>query len=165
MQDKLAIANKVIEEHQSIRKYVNLVGDSIPDQEALTALERASAEWIPGRPGILFEKHKKLQRTINALEEGLMNHFAFERKVLPPLFGELIMHALIIEHNEIRKEVNNAKLKITNTNLEGLSREELLSKEWDIKRMIDNISLLIEEHAAREETILDMMRRALEEKG
>ena len=165
MQDKLAIANKVIEEHQSIREHVKLVGDSIPDQEALTALEKAGGEWIPGQSGNLSDKHKMLLQTITVLEEGLKNHFVFERKALQPLFGELIMHALITEHSEIGKGINNAKLKIIDTNLEGLSREELIFEEWDIRQMIDSISQIIEEHAAREEIILDMVRRALEEKG
>jgi len=165
MQDKLAIANKVIEEHQSIRGYVKLVGDSIHDQEALTALEKAGGEWIPGRPGNLSDKYKTLLQTMTALEEGLKNHFAFEGKALQSLFGELIMRALIIEHSEIGKEINNAKLKIIDTNLEGLSREELILEGWDIRKTIDSISQLIEEHATREEMILDMVRRALEEKG
>ena len=165
MQDNLAIIKKVIEEHQTIREHVKLVGDSIPDQEAMTALERARADWIPGQLEVLSGKHKKLQQTISALEEGLKNHFAFEGKVLPPLLGELIMRALIIEHREIGREINNAKLVVINTNLEGLNRKELLLKELDIQQMIDIICSLIEEHATREEAILEMVRVALEEKG
>jgi len=165
MQDNLAIVNKVIEEHQTIRQHMKLVGDSTPDKEVLTDLRRASNEWIPGRPGIPFEKQKMLQQTISALEEGLINHFAFEEDALPLLFGELVMRALKIEHAEILKGVNNAKSQIIDTNLEGISPEELLSKEWNKKQMIDNLSLRIEEHAAREEAILYMVREALEEKS
>ena len=56
MLDSLAIINKVIEEHQAIRRNIKLVGDSIPDQEALTALEKVRADFIPGRLEVASEK-------------------------------------------------------------------------------------------------------------
>jgi len=165
MLDKLAIINRVIEEHQAIRQYVKLAGDSVSDWEALSSLERARADWIPGRLEILSEKQKRLQQTMSALEEGLKNHFAFEEKALPPLLGELLARALILEHQEIKKEIDKAKSITAEAKLEGLSRDELLSKESNIQQMVDSICQLVEEHATREETILAMMQRALEEKG
>ena len=165
MLDSLAIINKVIEEHQAIRKHVKLVGDSVPDREALTALEKEHADFIPGRFEVLTEKREKLQQTLNFLDEGLKNHFAFEGEVLPPLLGELPMRGLLLEHREIKSKIDEAKSIIADTKLEGLSREELLSKEANIQQTITGICQLVEEHAAKEEAILDMVQRALEEKG
>ena len=164
MLDKLAIIKRVIDEHQIIKGHVKLVGDSISDQEALLSLQKASADWIPGRLEVLTEKHNKLQQTMSLLDEGLKNHFAFEGKTLPPLLGELLMKALLLEHKEINDEINRVKSVVAGTKLEGSSREELLSREADIQQMINSICELVEEHAAREETILEMLRKAFEEK-
>ena len=164
MEDYLAIIRRVIEEHQNIRGHVKLVGDSISDEEALTSLERARADWVPGKPELLAEMQKKLQQAISFLDEGLKNHFAFEGKALPPLLGELFMRAIILDHQEIMKEIDEAKSIAAETRLEGLSREELLSKESHIQQTISNICRLVEEHATKEEIILEMLQRALEEK-
>jgi len=165
MSDELAIINRIIEEHETIKGHVKLVGDSVTDHEALASLEKARADWIPGRPEILSEKQKKLQQTISSLDEGLGNHFAFEERALPPLLGELLMQSLILEHRKIKKEIDAAKSVAAGIKLEGLSREELLSKELQMQQMVDNICQLVEEHATKEETVLAMLQSALEEKG
>ena len=164
MLDSLAIIKRIIDEHQIIRGYVKLVGDSITDQEALKYLEQARADWIPGRPGILSEKQKNLQQTLNALDEGLKNHFAFEEKALPPLLGESLMRALILDHQEILLKIDEAKPIVSDTKLAGLNRDELIAKESRIQQMVNNIGQLVEEHTTREETILEMVKRGLEEK-
>jgi len=165
MENYLATIRKVIEEHQTIREHVKLVGDSVSDREALTSLERARADWIPGRLEILAEGQKKLQQVLSSLDEGLKNHFAFEGTALRPLLGELFMRALLLEHREIEREIDKAKSMVAKAKLEGLNREELLSKESQMQQMINSICLLVEEHATKEEAILDMIKRALEDKS
>ena len=91
MSDNLAIIERVIAEHQAIRTHVKLVGDALNDQEALESLLKSHADLIPGRVEILSEEKDRLQQTVSSLEEGLNRHFDFEEKVLPPLFGELLM--------------------------------------------------------------------------
>ncbi len=164
MKDYLAIIKRVIEEHQTIREHVKLVGDSISDREALATLEKASTDWIPGRGKALSERQNRLLRTISSLEEGLKHHFAFEEKALPPLLGELLMQALILEHREIMKELVEAKSIVANTKLEGLRRDELLFQESHMQDMIHSIYQLNEGHLTKEEAILYMVQRALEEK-
>jgi hypothetical protein len=165
MPDELAIINRVIEEHATIKGHVKLVGDSVTDHEALASLEKARADWIPGRPEILSEKQKKLQQTISSLEEGLGNHFALEERSLPPLLGELLMQSLVLEHRKIKKEIDVVKSMAAGIKLEGLSRDELLAKESQMQQMVDKLHQLVEEHATREEIILDMIQSALAEKG
>ena len=162
--NKLATVSRALDEHQNIRRHVKLVGDSLNDQEAIAALKKAHADWIPGRPEILAEKQKRLQQTLSLLEEGLRNHFTVEEKVLPPLFGELLMRAIILRHEEISRGIDEAKSVAAGMKLEGLSREELLSKESHMQGVIDAISRLVEEHANEEEIILEMLERALKEK-
>jgi len=163
MENYLAIIRRVIEEHQTIRSHVKLVGETIPDREALSILEKAHADWVPGRPEILTEAQNKLKRAIASLEEGLKNHFAFEGRALPPLLGELFMQAIFLDHQEIMTAINEGKSTAAEIKLEGLSRDELLVRESQIQEKIGKICRLIEEHANREETILDMLQRVLAE--
>ena len=161
MLDSLAIINRILEEHQTIRGHVKLVGDSVSDEEALSSLEKVRADWIPGRPEILSEKKKKLQQTINALDEGLKNHFAYEEKTLPPLLGELLMRSLLLEHQAIKKEIEEAKSATASIKLEGLERDRLLSEEARMQQMVAGICQLVGEHATKEDTVLTMLQTAL----
>lgn len=164
MKDYLAIITKIIAEHQTIREHIKLIGDSVADREALTSLEKVSADWVTGQPGMPAKKQLKLQQAINALSEGLKNHFIFEEAALPPLLGELFMRALVLEHREIIGEIDEAKAIVAEAKLEGLSREDLLHQESHMQQMINSICLLVEEHATKEEAVLDMVKRGLEDK-
>ena len=62
MEDKLSVINRIIEWHQAIRKHVKLAGGSVTDQKALTVLEEARADLVPGRPRILSKTQQRLQR-------------------------------------------------------------------------------------------------------
>jgi hemerythrin len=164
MADNLAIINRTIEEHHTISSHMKLVGDSISDLEALFSLQKARPDWILSSAETLSERQGKLQQTISALDEGLKNHFSFEEKLLPPLFGEFLMQALILEHRGIKKQIDEAKSLVANTKLEGLSQKELLAKKSQLQQKVENILQLVEEHAGKEETILKMLKKALEAK-
>ena len=164
MLDNLAIISRVLDEHHTIRGNVKLVGESVNDLEALFSLRKAYADWTQSSIDTLVEKQKKLQQIVSFLEEGLKNHFAFEEKALAPLFGELLMQALIFEHREIKGRLEEAKSVVADTQLVKLSREELLSKKSHIQQVISGICQMVEEHATKEEIILKMMKVALEEK-
>jgi Hemerythrin HHE cation binding domain len=164
MADNLAIVNRAIEEHHTIRGHMKLVGDSISDLEALFSLQKARPDWILSSPEALSEKQVKLRQTMSSLDEGLKNHFSFEERLFPPLFGELLMQALILEHKGMKKQLDEAESLVANTKLEGLSQKELLSKKAQIQQKIEGILQLVEEHAVREETILKMLKKALEAK-
>ncbi len=128
-------------------------------------MERARADWVPGQPEIQAEMQAKLHQAITAMGDGLKNHFDYEEKVLPPLLGELFMRALILDHRKIMKEIDEDKVIVGETKLEGLSREDLLSAESRIQQAISSLCQLSEEHLTREEIMLEMLQRALEEKA
>lgn len=161
--DKLSLIKRVIDEHKTIGRHMKLLGESATDVESLAALERAHADWIPGRPEALSDKQSRLQRAVSFLDEGLKNHFAFEEKALPSLLGDLIMRAIVLQHREIIKEIGEAKSIVGDARLEGLSREELLTEESRIQQRIGIMCRLVEEHLTREELILQMVQKALEE--
>lgn len=164
MPDNLAIVLRIISEHHSIRQHVRLVGDSVNDIEALFSLQKAHSGWAQSSVGTLSEKQKQLEQLIIGLEEGLKNHFYYEEKFLPPILGEIVMKALLLEHHDIGKELERAKAAVTDTKLEGLPQNELLAKKTELQQMISNICQTVEHHASDEELILKMVKRALEAK-
>jgi len=165
MPDNLQIIKRILEEHQTIKGHVKLVGDAVSDQEALRSLEGSRADLIPGRLGALPEIQKTLQRALLPLDEGLRNHFAFEEENLPPILGEILMKSLLLEHQEIKASLDHIKSTLSRIKPENLSRDELLTKEAQMQEMVNKICQLVGDHAAKEEMILEMAQRALEEKS
>ncbi len=163
MTDPLATIKRIKDEHLSIRRHLKLAGDSVADVEAAGSLQSAHAEWVPGRPHDLADKQRKLQQTLSFLDEGLRNHFALEENDLPPLAGDLLMRALIIDHREIMKQLGDTRSMVMTMDVDGLTREELLSRELQVQQAIEHLRGLIEDHAAREQTLLYMLERALQE--
>jgi len=163
MLDALAVINRVIAEHHVIRKHVKLTGDAVNDIEALFTIQRTQSGWSQSSITALTEKLTQLLQAFSFLEEGLKNHFSFEEKALPPLFGDLLMKAILHAHHLISKQLESTKTTIANTKLEGLNQRELLSKRSIIQQNINNLSQVVEEHAHHEEIILDIMKKALEE--
>ena len=164
MSDQLEVIRRIIEWHKTIRGHARLVGESVTDIEALITLEKARTDWVPGRLEALSEKKDKLQQVISLLDEGLKNHFDYEEKALPPLLGDLVMRAIVLQHNEIIKETNEAKSMHSFLNLEELNRDELLAEELRVQQRIGIILQLVEEHATREDLVLEMVQNALEKK-
>lgn len=165
MSDSLAIIRRVIDEHRTIGRQMKLAGESVTDDEALAALEKARADWIPGRPESTSTKHGRLQQAIGYVEEGLKNHFAFEEDVFPALLGELLARAIAMQHREILTAIDEIESAMSEARLDKLGREELLAEESRLQQRIGMISQLVDDHARKEELILDMVQRVLEQDG
>ncbi len=162
MPDNLAIIRHIIEEHQTIRRHIKLVGDATSDKEALAVLEKTHADLIPGQLEVMSEKLNKLQQTMSLLDEGLKNHFAFEEKALPPLLGELVMQGLVIQHREVLTEIDRDRATLQGIKLDKLNREALLSEDSGMQQIVNSVYVRVEKHTNDEEVILDMVQRALE---
>lgn len=159
--DNLTLIKHIIEDHHKIGNNIKTIGGLLTDQEALNVLEKAYREWIPGRPDDSLKKPERLLATINRLKDSLEKHFIFEEKALPSMLGDLLMKALISQHNEIIREIDRALTMVSNTNVEGLRRDELLSRETRIQQAIGALCKTIEDHAQKEELILDMLHSSL----
>ncbi len=164
MADYLAVVQRIIEEHQAIRHSVKLVGDTVSDRESLAALGQVRSGWVPGRADILREKHQKLQQTLASLVQGLQNHFHYEEEYLPPVLGEFLMRALLLEHADIKKGLAQVEQALADTPVEGLTQEQVLSAELRLQQAVNSAMHTIEDHAFREEVILNMAQRGLEGK-
>ncbi len=159
--DHLAKIDEILEEHRTIRSGVKLVGDSVSDKEALASLKSMRSDWTPGRLELMSEKQRRLKQTMSLLEEGLHNHFVKEEDVLPALLGEFLMRSLILEHQEIIGKIDEVRLVATDSKLEGLTEAELEYKDSGTKQKVSDFSRRLEEHADKEELMLEMVVRAL----
>jgi hypothetical protein len=165
MTDELEIVNRVIEEHHKVRTHLKLVGDSVNDLEGLISLEQAKPDWMLASAALISDKQDMMVRTANSLGEGLKNHFALEEKHLPPVLGDLLMQALKLEHADIRKALEGLQSTLSGVKLAESPSEQLLTARWSIQQKLDDLRQLIEGHAAREDVILHMAKRALEGKA
>ena len=159
--DDLAVIRRAIEEHHRIRGNIRLAGEAVNDMEALFSLQQANADWGQGSVAKLTETTDKVQRAVNGLKEGLQNHFGFEEKYLPPVFGHNLMHAIVVEHDEVRQKLQECSASVV-VEVQGLPQEKLLSFRNLVQQMVSDLSNLIESHASREEMIFKMLERALE---
>ena len=164
MADELEMVNRVIEEHHKVRTHLKLVGDSVNDLEGLISLEQAKPDWMLASAALISDKHDKMIQTANSLGEGLKNHFALEEKHLPPVLGGLLMQALKLEHADIHKALDGLHSTLGGVKLAESRSEQLLTSRWSIQQKLDDLRQLIEGHAGREEVILHMAKRALEDK-
>lgn len=163
MEHNVALISSVISEHHVTRAHVRLAGDTISDEEAGRLLREARNEWIPGRPEASADRRTRLQQTLRFVADGLNNHFATEEAFLFTLLGELLARALILDHRRIIEALDEAHAAAAAMELEQLEREQLLTHELRIQRSIDHICHLIDDHARREDIVLDMMLKALQD--
>jgi len=164
MEDYQDILHKIKDEHVNIRENLKLVGDSISDQEAMNTLRATRADWIPGRPDIFSEKQKRLQKTLSFLHDGLRNHFSLEANHLISILDEPFMRAILLEHHDIVKQLDEAISLAADMKPDGLSYEEMVSREEEIQKTISRLLRAVEEHAVREEILLGMMDKGLKDR-
>ena len=162
MADTLKVIEKAIEEHHHIRANLKHAGDSVTDIEAMFTLNKEYARWSQSSVKELKDKQGELLKSVGTLEQGLKRHFGFEEAALPPLLGDVLMKTVIQEHGEIAGLLEKAKDSLREGTLEGLNQRELLSKKAEIQANIHHIVEAVEEHATHEETILKMIKKALE---
>jgi hypothetical protein len=164
--DNLEIINRVIAEHRRIRENIGLTGQAVNDLEALFSLRKSFSGWAQSSIESLTEKRNHLQEVIDSLERALDKHFGYEELTLPPLFGKYLMNALIIDHKQIKEQMESIRKTLSDTAVDEPGRKELLLKKSDMEQSIIDVCQAIEEHAGHEEVILNMLRRSLEaEKG
>lgn len=165
MKDSLETVRELVEAHHIIRAQVKEASGLISDLDAVFGLQKAYSSWTLSSIEALSERQKNLQQTIDRFAEGLRNHFVVEERELPPLLGEVLMKALVFEHQQIEKQINEARSVVANIRLEGLSQEEVLARKSHVQQVISETFHLVEQHATKENTLLKMVESALEAKS
>jgi len=163
MPDALEVINKVMSEHSKITDHSKLSASTMNDIDAIYSLEttKRKAAWSSTSITLLIKKRDQLLQTIDLLEDSLKNHFGYEEKALPLVFGELLMKPILHKHREILGQIEN--VKETLIILERLDQGELSSKRTVVLGGINNLCQMVDDHAHDEETVLNMMKKILGE--
>lgn len=161
MDDRLNIINRVIEEHHKIHSQLGATGRAGNDIEAIFNMQQAYAGWSQSSLDSLLAKQQQLKSVFAGLEEGLHNHFGYEEKYLPPILGEVLIRSLLIEHERIWKNINTVKTTLS-APFQTMTRDELFASKSQLQQQINDVTVAIETHAGREETMLNMAKEALE---
>jgi len=165
MTDTITIIDRIIEDHHNISDNIKLAGDSLNDVEASFAISKAYSGWTQSSAEELAAKRDQLIQALSALEQGLTTHFDSEEKSLPPLFGEVLMKALLHEHREVRRKIESARKNVADIEIDSGDSQQLLSRKTVVQDSVNHLLQAVEEHAGHEETVLLMIRAGLESDG
>jgi|WetSurMetagenome_2_1015567.scaffolds.fasta_scaffold325095_1 hypothetical protein len=164
MPDGLEVIKTVLSQHFKITENIKNTGDKMNDVDAVFGVQVAAYQTAQSAFSVsnLLEKRDQLLHTINILGDGLQKHFDYEEKVLPLVFGELLLKDILHDHKKIFGQIEN--VKTTLIDLEKLSHNELLSKRLELIQSVNELSSIVVNHAHYEETVLNMIKKVFEEK-
>jgi hypothetical protein len=162
--EALEVIKSVLSQHFKITENIKTTGDKMNDIDAIFGVRVAAYQTAQSAFSIsnLLEKRDQLLKTVNILGDGLKKHFEYEEKVLPLVFGELLMKEILHDHNKIFGQIEDVKTSFIN--LEKLSHDELLSKRLELIESVNKLSNIVLSHAQYEEKVLNIIKKVFEEK-
>ncbi len=159
--DALAVISEVIAEHHTVRENLKRAGDRLSDIEAIFALNKTYSGWTQSSVSALADEFVNTRQAVVMLDEGMKAHFAYEESALPPIFGEVLMNAIISEHKVFNRQLALARQLLGDIRLEGMPQPEMLSLKVRVQQTINGIIQVISEHANHEEVILGIIEKSL----
>jgi hypothetical protein len=151
------IITNLISEHEVIKEQLKRADEAIQDWQKTLESEKTHQQGSPMES--LSDKQWKLVQAIGYLEDGLSNHYQRELKEIGPFVG-LLNEALIIEQDEILKELLRIKLLLTDINLKGSSGAELAKKYSNINKDIEITYQRIYDHSTINDYFLRILLKA-----
>jgi hypothetical protein len=79
MADSLAVIDRVIREHQAIRRSIRLSGEAVNDVEALFTIQATQSGWSQSSIADLGGKLSQLLQAVSFMEDGLRNHLLLKK--------------------------------------------------------------------------------------
>jgi len=168
MEDDLAIIERVIAEHKTIRQHFQRLEKVANDAEAMVGLEEAKEAFMPGRLG-----QKKgllsLGNTLNTIEGGLQRHFHFEEISLPEVVDHCgdeedraSLRSILLEHADLRNRVARSKKHVAELTNADMARHRWEASAHDMRAYISHTRKLLEAHAEIEQELLHELRDRLQ---
>ena len=167
MEETLALIEKIVEEHKSIMQGVRSLEQAASDAEAIVGLEKAKETFMPGR---LEQEQglKKLQASLEAIDQGLRAHFNREETGLMNVFEKhgnkelaSALRSLLLEHEDLRNRLAHAKKHVAELMSGGLSRHLWEASAHDMRAHISHTRKLLEAHAEIEQELFHKLRTEL----
>jgi len=167
MEEALALIEEIIEEHKSIMQGAQTLEQVASDAEAMVGLEKAKETFMPGR----FEQEqglKKLQASLEAIDQGLRAHFNREETGLLVVFEKhgnkelaSALRSLLLEHEDLRNRLAHSKKHVAELVSGGLSRHLWEASAHDMRAHISHTRKLLEAHAEIEQELFHRLRTEL----
>ena len=167
MEEALALIEEIIEEHKSIMQGAQTLEQTASDAEAMVGLEKAKETFMPGR----FEQEqglKKLQASLEAIDQGLRAHFNREETGLLDVFEKhgnkelaSALRSLLLEHEDLRNRLAHSKKHVAELVSGGLSRQVWEASAHDMRAHISHTRKLLEAHAEIEQELFHRLRTEL----
>ncbi len=167
MEETLALIEKIVEEHKSIMQGVQTLEQAASDAEAIVGLEKAKETFMPGR---LEQEQglKKLQASLEAIDQGLRAHFDREETGLMGVFEKhgnkelaSALRSLLLEHEDLRNRLAHSKKHVAELVSGGLSRHLWEASAHDMRAHISHTRKLLEAHAEIEQELFHKLRTEL----
>ena len=167
MEETLALIEKIVEEHKSIMQGVQTLEQAASDTEAIVGLEKAKETFMPGR---LEQEQglKKLQASLEVIDQGLRAHFNREETALLSVFEKhgnkelaSALRSLLLEHEDLRNRLAHSKKHVAELVSGGLSRHLWEASAHDMRAHISHTRKLLEAHAEIEEELFHKLRTEL----
>ena len=159
VKDDIVIVYGLLHEHEAIRQNAMQIKNAINEPEA--KFLQTAGHWSEELVKEIITAYSNVQRAMSNINEGLQQHFEKEEKTLAPLIGSLLTKALGQEHSELLDKFTKARIMVNESNLEQLSKEELLARSYDIRNAAVSIFDQIESHITKEDVILQLLRRII----
>ena len=169
MDETLALIDKIIAEHRVVFKGFQNLEEILNDFDAISGMEKAKEAFMPGR---LDQKEslKKLQESLETIDQGLQAHFNREETALLAAFEKhgdrklvSALNALILQHEDLRNRFAHSKKHVAELLGGGLARHKWEASAHDMRAHISHTRKLLEAHAAGEQPLLVELRRQLVE--
>jgi hypothetical protein len=153
--DALEIIEKVISQHYKITEAIKTTGERMNDVDAIFNVQVAAYKTAQSAfsEADLLRRKDELLKSLGVLGDGLNNHFAYEEKVFPLLFGNLLLKELLHDHSDIIGRIENARKTLAN--LEKLTKEEMQTRRLDLIQSVNDLRNLVVGHAHYEEKVLE----------
>jgi len=164
MQDEIEKVKHIIEEHTAIRERLKIVGDEINDLQALEDLKLLRDSFSGTDEVVLVDKLKELKQAMSHFIDSLRKHFDDEEKLFPRILGEPLALALAHEHRQIMEDITSLIAIGDNRGLDQISQQRSPAIVMHIFQRISTLHKMIEEHALREDVVLQMLLVGLQEK-
>ena len=163
MQDEIEKVKHIIEEHTGIKERSKVVGEEINDLEALEDLKMLRESFSGTEEIVLADKLKELKQAMSFFIDGLRKHFDEEEKLLPEILGETLSRALECEHRQITEDINSIIAVGDKEGLDQISQQRSPAIVMHIFQRITALRKMVEEHAQREDVVLQILLAGLQE--
>ncbi|MBI4303373.1 MAG: hypothetical protein HY665_03440 [Chloroflexi bacterium] len=157
LNDNATLVNKLSYEHEVMKRWLGGLRASVDEEEAVFV--KQAIEQDVSRLQAVVQKQYNLLQSLMSFTAGIAEHAEREACIFPLLVGDTLAQGLVLEHQEIRAELSRIKSLLVGMDMKNSSREDLLFRSYDLRHATDRICHLMYVHMAKEDAILDLLKK------